>query len=113
CDLGDFEEYWRRLSRAHELRDEDRRGAVQARGDAVRDALGKLRPGEVNHIPQARRRGLAVVVSSRDGKPTMLSQDRTLFRLSARDLEDPPAVLTRIALPRAGSARSARYRRDV
>ncbi len=113
CDLGDFDEYWRLLSRAQELREEDRRGAVQARSDAVRDALGKLRPGEVIHVPQARRRGLAVVVSSRDGKPTMLSQDRSLFRLSARDLNDPPTVLTRIALPRAGSARSARYRRDV
>jgi ATP-dependent RNA helicase HelY len=113
CHLGEFDEYWRLLSRAQELREEDRRGATQARDDAVRDALDKLRPGEVIHVPQARRRGLAVVVSSRDGKPTMLSQDRTLFRLSARDLEDPPSVLTRIALPRAGSARSARYRRDV
>ena len=54
-----------------------------------------------------------MVISSRDGRPTMLSQDRSFFRLSAKDFEDPPAVLTRIPLPRSGSARSARYRRDV
>ena len=72
-----------------------------------------LRPGEVIHLPQARRRGLAVVLSSRDGKPTVLSEDRSYFRLSAKDFDDPPAVLTRIALPRSGSSRSARYRRDV
>jgi ATP-dependent RNA helicase HelY len=30
-----------------------------------------------------------------------------------RDFQDPPVVLTRIPLPRSGSARSSRYRRDV
>jgi len=53
------------------------------------------------------------VLSSRDGKPTVLSQDRSFFRLSAKDFDDPPGVLARIALPRSGSSRSARYRRDV
>jgi ATP-dependent RNA helicase HelY len=56
---------------------------------------------------------LAVVISARDGKPTVLSEDRAFFRLGPKDFEDPPAVLTRIALPRSGSSRSARYRRDV
>ncbi len=31
----------------------------------------------------------------------------------AKDFEEPPTVLTRIPLPRSGSARSSRYRRDV
>jgi ATP-dependent RNA helicase HelY len=43
----------------------------------------------------------------------VLSQDRSFFRVTAKDFEGPPAVLTRIALPRSGSSRSARYRRDV
>jgi ATP-dependent RNA helicase HelY len=43
----------------------------------------------------------------------VLAQDRTFFRLSARDFDDPPATLTRIPLPRSGSVRSARYRRDI
>jgi ATP-dependent RNA helicase HelY len=64
-------------------------------------------------VPSARRRGLAVVLSSRDGTPTLLSQDRRVFRLSSRELDEPPAVLTRVPLPRSGNARSARYRRDV
>ena len=86
------------------MRDEDRRGRERSRADAVRDAVTKLRPGEVIHVPQAKRRGLAVVVSSRDGKPTVLSQDRTFFRLTAKDFDEPPVVLTRIALPRSGSS---------
>jgi ATP-dependent RNA helicase HelY len=113
CELGDFDEYWGFLETARRLREEDRRGREQARGDAVRDAVAGLRPGEVIDVPRAKRRGLAVVITSRDGRATVLSQDRSFFRLSVKDFVDPPAVLTRISLPRTGSARSARYRRDV
>jgi ATP-dependent RNA helicase HelY len=113
CDLGDFDEYWGLLAKARRLREEDRRGREQHRTDAVRDAVAHLRPGEVISLRGTRREGLAVVIATRDGKPTMLSQDRSFFRLAAKDLRDPPVVLTRIVLPRSGSARSARFRRDV
>ena len=36
-----------------------------------------------------------------------------MFRLSATDFDEMPEVVTRIQLPRTGSARSARYRRDL
>jgi ATP-dependent RNA helicase HelY len=113
CELGDFEEYWDLMQEVSRLRNEDRRGRERARGEEVRGAVEALRPGDVIHVPRARRRGLAVVVAARDGKPTVLGQDRTYFRVGAKDFEDPPQVLTRIALPRSGSARSSRYRRDV
>ncbi|HEX6843622.1 MAG TPA: RNA helicase, partial [Actinomycetota bacterium] len=48
-----------------------------------------------------------------DGRPTVLSQDRTHFRVSTKDFTDPPVVLARVQLPKSGNARSARYRRDV
>ncbi len=113
CHLGDFTEYWELVSKAKRLREEDRRGRDQARVEAVRDAVARLRPGEVVHLPNERRRGLSVVISSREGKATMLSEDRSYFRLAPRELKEPPVVLTRIQLPRSGSTRSARYRRDV
>jgi len=113
CHLGDFDEYWGLLQRARRLRDEDRRGRDAARADEVRAAVASLKPGEVIHVPRARRKGLAVVLASRDGKPTVLSEDRSFFRVSAKDFDEPPSVLTRIALPRTGSTRSARFRRDV
>jgi ATP-dependent RNA helicase HelY len=113
CHLGDFEEYWGYLSKARRLREEDRRARDSGRREAVRDAVARLRPGEVVWVPRARRRGLAVVASSRDGKPTVLTQDRQFYRLSARDFEEPPVVVTRIPLPRSGSVRSPRFRRDV
>jgi ATP-dependent RNA helicase HelY len=113
CHLGDFDEYWALVDGARALRDADRRGRERARHDSIREAVASLKPGEVIHVPRAKRGGLAVVVSSRDGKPTVLTQDRRFFRVSGNDFEEAPTVLTRIALPRSGSARSARYRRDV
>ena len=113
CDLGDFDEYWTLRQRANEIRDEARRGRDHARADAVREALAALRSGDVIHVARAKRRGLAVVLSNREGRPTVLAQDRKFFRLSARDFVDPPTALTRVPLPRSGSARSARYRRDL
>ncbi len=43
----------------------------------------------------------------------VLSQDRRAFRPLAEDFEQPPRPVARIELPRSGSARSARYRRDL
>jgi ATP-dependent RNA helicase HelY len=104
CDLRE---------RARELRERDRRGREAGRLDDVREAISRLRPGDVIPMPVGRRRGLAAVVSVRDGRPTLVGQDRSTFRATPRDFEDPPSPLTRIALPRSGSPRSPRYRRDV
>jgi ATP-dependent RNA helicase HelY len=113
CHLGDFAEYWSLREKADAVRDEFRKGRERARTDSVREVLASLRPGDVIFVPRARRRGLAVVLSVRDGRPTVLAQDRKFFRLSARDFQDAPAVLTKVPLPRSGSVRSARYRRDL
>ena len=113
CHLGDFDEYWGLLAQANELREQDRLGRDKSRKDAIKGAVASLRPGEVIQVPSSKRGGLAVVVSSRDGKPSVLGQDRRSFRLQVSDFREPPQVLTRIALPRSGSTRSARYRRDV
>ena len=113
CHLADFVEYWRLRERADEIREESRKGHERAKTDAVREGLAGLKPGDVIFVPRAKRRGLAVVLSVREGRPTVLAQDRKFFRVSARDFEDPPVSLTRVPLPRSGSARSARYRRDL
>jgi ATP-dependent RNA helicase HelY len=64
-------------------------------------------------VPRARRRGLAVVLSVREGRPAILTQERKFFRAAPRDFTHPPEPLARIRLPQRGSARSARFRRDV
>ncbi|MGH2546382.1 MAG: DEAD/DEAH box helicase [Actinomycetota bacterium] len=113
CDRGDFLEYWRIREEAERLRRDASRRQDRAKRGEVREALSSLRPGDVVHVPRASRRGLAVVLSSRDGRPTLLTQDRRFFRASTNHFDEPPEPLARIPLPRSGSARSARYRRDL
>jgi ATP-dependent RNA helicase HelY len=114
CHLGDFDEYWAIKRAAGQMREEDQRARYSARTDGVRSALGSLKPGDVIAVPRGRDGGtLAVVLAVRDGRPTVLTDDRSFFRLAANDFTEPPSALTRIPLPRSGSTRSARYRRDV
>ena len=113
CDLGDFAEYWALREKAMGVRDGFRKGRERARTEGIREGLAALRPGDVIFVPRARRRGLAVVLSVREGRPTVLAQDRKYFRLGVRDFPEPPTALTKIPLPRSGSVRSARYRRDL
>lgn len=113
CDRGDFAEYWSLRERADRARREARRSLEQTAKEQVAQALGSLRPGDVISLPSAGRRGLAVVLGNREGRPTVLTQDRRYVRVGPRDLEDAPRRLTRIDLPRSGSARSPRYRRDL
>jgi len=43
----------------------------------------------------------------------VLTQDRRFFRAAASDFDQVPARVAHIDLPRSGSSRSARYRRDL
>jgi ATP-dependent RNA helicase HelY len=113
CDRGDFAEYWGLRERARRVLEEARRGHTRLLGEEAVGALKSLRAGDVIFVPGARRAGLAVVTANHEGRPTVLTQDRRSFRLAARDLDEPPRPVARIDLPRSGSARSARYRRDV
>jgi ATP-dependent RNA helicase HelY len=112
CDRGDFGEYWALRDEAERIRSDASRTDERRRRDSVKEAVAGLRPGDVVWVPRASRRGLAVVLSSREGRPTLLTQDRKFFRASPQHFDDPPRALARVPLPR-GNARSARFRRDL
>lgn len=111
CDRGDFGEYWGIRDRARRLREDLRAGRSGAA--SARQALAALRPGDVVFAPSQGRDVLAVVLSNRDGRPTMMTRDRRSFRPAATDFVHPPMPVGRVQLPRSGSARSARFRRDL
>jgi ATP-dependent RNA helicase HelY len=113
CDRGDVAEYWSLREEAERIRKDAARRRQRGRKEEVREAMASLRPGDVVHVTRASRRGLAVVVSTRDGRPTLLTQDRRFFRASLNHFDDPPEPLARIPLPRSGSPRSSRVRRDL
>ena len=84
-------------------------GRAADRGSAtpsasVRDALAAAAPGRRRSGCRAPAGGgVAVVVSVREGRPTVMLQDRRFFRASAADFEHPPARLAHLDLPRSGS----------
>jgi ATP-dependent RNA helicase HelY len=118
CELGDWAGYWhlrRTLSRREKDEAKARRRAAE---DAVRDALVRLQPGDVLHLPWLGRRGLAAVVGvhlTKKGTPLaqVVVDDRALTKVGPRELDGPPAPVERIRLPRRGNPRQKEYRRDV
>jgi ATP-dependent RNA helicase HelY len=118
CELGDWEAYWqlrRTLSRREK---EEAKARKRAAEDAVRDAVVRLQPGDVLHLPWIGRRGLVAVVGvhvTKKGTPLaqVVADDRALTKVGPRELDGPPEPVERIRLPRKGNPRQKEYRRDV
>ena len=134
CHLGDFEEY-ARLRR--ELKDREaelsRRGAAQRRAAAA-EALERLRPGDIIHVPSGKFAGLALVLdpgvpagrstgrhhpryggqSYDDGpRPLVLTAERQVKRLNSVDFPVPVEPLDRMRIPKTFNPRSPHSRRDL
>ena len=119
CHLGDFPEY-AGLRRALSDREAElsRAGAANRRAAAAA-SLERLRPGDVIHVPAGRRGGLAVVLdpglaAGSDGpRPTVLTAERQVRRLSMTDFPSPVESLRRLRLPKSFNARNPAQRRDL
>jgi ATP-dependent RNA helicase HelY len=118
CHLGDFAEY-AGLRRAIA----DREAALSRRGAANRRAqvaasLESLRPGDVIDLPTGRRAGLAVVLDpgtrgADDPRPTVLTAERQVRRLSMVDFPVPVQALHRLRIPKSFNPRNPGSRRDL
>ncbi|HEY5184502.1 MAG TPA: DEAD/DEAH box helicase [Actinomycetes bacterium] len=119
CHLGDFEEY-AGLRRSLKDREAElsRQGAAQRRAAAT-GALEALRIGDVIRVPTGRRAGLAVVLdpgltSGAEGpRPTVLTADRQVARLSLVDFTSAVEPLARLRIPKTFNPRSPQSRRDL
>ena len=119
CHLGDFAEY-AALRRAIAAREKDlsRAGAASRRAEAAA-SLERLKPGDVIHVPAGRRSGLAVVLDpglangADDPRPTVLTADRQVRKLTLADFPSPVTSLHRLRIPRSFSARNPAQRRDL
>src|SRR3954470_7654641 len=120
CHLGDIEEYMglrRDLSR---LEADRARATSRARRAAAVESLEQLRRGDVIRVPAGRRAGVAVVLdpgladSGVDGpRPTVLTIDRQVKRLSVLDFPTPVEPIDRMRIPQTFNLRSPRSRRDL
>ena len=119
CHLGDFPDYFRlRLAIKAREADISRRGKANSKAAAV-SSLEQLRPGDVIRVPSGRRAGLAVVLDpgravGLDGpRPTVLTADRQVRKLSLADFPVPVESLHRLRIPKSFNPRNPAQRRDL
>ena len=119
CHLGDFAEYAalrREISRAEKDATRQEAGARRARAVA---SLEGLRPGDLLEVPTGRRSGFVVVVDPGqkggfDGpRPTVLTTDRQVVRLTAADVGTGVRTVGRLRVPRDLNVRVPAARRDL
>ena len=120
CHLGDFEEY-AGLRRSLSDREAElaRSGAALRRATAAQ-SLESLRVGDVIRVPAGRYAGLAVVLDPGTGttgaegpRPTVLTSERQVRRLSVLDFPSAVEPLERLRIPKTFNARSPQSRRDL
>ncbi len=130
CHLGDFDAYMRLRRRLKEREAElSRQGATQRRA-AASDALEKLKPGDIIHVPAGKYAGLALVLEPgvpagrtggyrrgeefHDGpRPLVLTAERQVKRLAQIDFPVPVEALDRMRIPKSFNPRSPQSRRDL
>ncbi|MDP9418322.1 MAG: DEAD/DEAH box helicase, partial [Actinomycetota bacterium] len=119
CHLGDFEEY---AGLRRELKDREtqlsRQGAALRKAEAA-SSLERLKPGDVIHVPTGRQAGLAIVIDpgisggAEGPRPTVVTADRQVRRLSIGDFPAPVETLDRVRIPRSFNPRNPQQRRDL
>ncbi|MCA0330108.1 MAG: DEAD/DEAH box helicase [Actinobacteria bacterium] len=118
CHLGDFAEYADLRRQLTDREKELSRDGAMRRRNAAAESLAKLKPGDIVVVPSGRRSGVAVVLdpglTERDEpRPTVLTLDRQVKRLSVVDFPAPVEPLERIRIPKLFNPRSANSRRDL
>ena len=126
CHLGDFDEYMRMRRTVSQRETElSRNGAAQRRAAAA-DSLEVLKAGDIITVPAGRRAGLAVVLdpgvgaggssvhADREGpRPTVLTIERQVVKLSLLDFPYPVEPIGWMRIPRTFNSKSAQSRRDL
>lgn len=118
CDEGDWAHYWGLRHELTRLEKQEARERRRRSREDVEDGLAQLQVGDVIHVPDLGRRGLAAVVGLRTtnrGAPLVdvVSDNRALRKVGTRELDVAPRVVDRVRLPNRGSARQSDYRKAV
>ncbi|HVL63994.1 MAG TPA: DEAD/DEAH box helicase [Actinomycetota bacterium] len=116
CDQGDTEGY-RRLH--DKLKDSEARARATASGGAIADAMMALGRGDVVVVSGGKKRGRHLVLDvtrgrgERNPKLLVLSEERSVLRLTVNDFRQPPRAAARLNVPKGVSARDPKARREL
>ncbi|MCC2593161.1 DEAD/DEAH box helicase [Tessaracoccus sp. OS52] len=112
CHLGDFMEYARMREEVSQLENTSAKQRRAQWTQDVGDALRRLVPGDVIHVP---RQGWSVVlaVSSKEAGAQVISVDHTVLRIKPHDLVAVPEAVTRVRVPRGFDLSDRKSRRAL
>jgi ATP-dependent RNA helicase HelY len=119
CHLGDFLEYAALRRRIGELESTGSKRRKLDRRVESQESLEKLRIGDIIRIPAGRSAGWALVLdagvrSEREGpRPTVLTLDRQVRKLSMVDFPTPVEAIGQLRVPKKFNARNPQQRRDL
>jgi ATP-dependent RNA helicase HelY len=119
CHLGDFLEY---AALRRRIGDRESSGSKTRKLDRrieAQESLEKLRIGDIIRIPAGRSAGWALVLdagvrSEREGpRPTVLTLDRQVRKLSMIDFPTPVAAISSLRVPKKFNPRNPQQRREL
>ncbi|MET7283246.1 DEAD/DEAH box helicase [Kribbella sp. NPDC005582] len=119
CHLGDFLEYAALRRRIGERESSGSKARKQDRRVEAQESIEKLRMGDVIRIPAGRSAGWALVLdagmrSEREGpRPTVLTLDRQVRKLSMIDFPTPVEAISTLRIPKKFNARNPQQRREL
>ncbi|MFI5735578.1 DEAD/DEAH box helicase [Kribbella sp. NPDC051587] len=119
CHLGDFLEYAALRRRIGERESSGSKARKLDRRVEAQESIEKLRMGDVIRIPAGRSAGWALVLdagmrSEREGpRPTVLTLDRQVRKLSMIDFPTPVEAISSLRIPKKFNARNPQQRREL
>jgi ATP-dependent RNA helicase HelY len=119
CHLGDFLEYADLRRRIGERESSGSKRRKLDRRVEAQESLEKLRIGDIIRIPAGRSAGWALVLdpgmrSEREGpRPTVLTLDRQVRKLSMIDFPTPVEAISSLRVPKKFNPRNPQQRREL
>ncbi|MEI8411724.1 MULTISPECIES: DEAD/DEAH box helicase [unclassified Kribbella] len=119
CHLGDFLEY---ADLRRKIGDREASGSKRRKLDRrveAQESIEKLRIGDIIRIPAGRSAGFALVLdpgmrSEREGpRPTVLTLDRQVRKLSMIDFPTPVEAIGSLRIPKKFNPRNPQQRREL
>jgi ATP-dependent RNA helicase HelY len=117
CHLGDFSEYADLRRQLKDAEHESANSRSRQRRHAAAGSLERLRRGDIVEVPGGRNEGYAVILetdfSGLEPRPSVLTMDKQIRRLSVHDFDGPVEVVSSIRVPKSFNERSPKSRRDL
>ncbi|WOP18342.1 DEAD/DEAH box helicase [Raineyella sp. LH-20] len=119
CELGDFMTYARLRDEIHRIETAAVKQDKMQRREETEHRVAGLRPGDIVRVPSGRSQGWVVVLDNahldpqQGPRPTVMTPDRQVRRLSLTDFPAPPQVAGTVRIPKHFQSRDPSHRHSL